>query len=132
MLFVYILLILLAQLTHSSTSPFSSVALKARSKANEIKFDDALEAVRTSKTLNSTEKIQIIHDLYERLYSNLRKNDLARQRARERDQRLQEKLERQKQQEKVQQQEQEMQIYQKYLASRTGSSVLKDFYVQRY
>ena len=132
MLSIFIFLFLIAPLTLSSSSLAPKVMLKTRSKMIEMKFDEALEAVRSSKTLNTTEKIQIINDLYDRLYSNMRKNDLARQRARERAQRLEEKLEKQRQQERAQQIEQEMQIYQKYLASRTGSSVLKDFYVQRY
>ncbi len=128
---LYIVAILLVSLAHSSLSSNTLIAARTNS-TNELNFNEALEIVRSDKTLNSMEKLQIINALYERIHAKLRKNDLVRQRARERAHRIEEQLEKQRQQERAQQLEQENQIYQKYLASRTGSSVLKDFYVQRY
>ena len=107
--------------------------LHSRSKLAEIKLDQAIEAIRANQNLNSTEKVQIIYDLFDAVYSNLKKNDLEKQRQREKSYQTQLKQETLKQRLLNEQREQENKIYQKYLANRiTGSSILKDFLVQRY
>ena len=107
--------------------------LHSRSKLAEIKLDQAIEVIRANPNLNSTEKVQIIYDLFDAVYSNLKKNDLEKQRQREKSYQTQLKQETLKQRLLNEQREQENKIYQKYLANRiTGSSILKDFLVQRY